>query len=81
MIEKRAFGLARVGQACICDIPIAQDPPAPVGAAALIGASRRWRNALGAHAFGRRPVSNSEIHSAFALAAMRNTARPGGVVA
>jgi len=78
MIEKRAFGSVRRGHACRCDLPTA---PAPAGAAALIVAFGRWWNARGAQAFGRRPVSNSEVHPASALAAMRNTARPGGVVA
>ena len=50
----------------------------PVG---LIALFHRSRNALITHAFGRRPASNSEIRSAFALVAMRNDARPGVVVA
>ncbi len=42
---------------------------------------RRLRNAAGAHAFGRRPESLGDLHSALALHAMRIMARPGFVVA
>jgi len=53
------------------------------GTTAITGLTpqRPSRNALCRCAFGRRPASNSEIRSAFALVAMRNGDRPGVLVA